>query len=81
MSGLQLDKVNDEANLIDYLKNFVHCYDEKLTMFLKVRAMILALNDAMPSNPKQSFNENSIDVDACLPRIISSSPNNPPLHI
>ena len=62
MSKSELDKVKDGDSLISYLYKFVDCYDEKLTMFLKVRAMILALNDAMPIDSDVSLQENSIDV-------------------
>ena len=63
MSTSELDNVNDGDNLIDYLNNFVDCYDGKLTMFLKVRAMILALNDAMPKESTVPFEKNSIGVN------------------
>lgn len=57
--------IKDVKNIDDlqkYLNQFVDCYDQKLTMFLKVRSMILALHEKIP----ESFKENSITVTNLL---------------
>lgn len=62
---LTLERVKDINDLQKYLNQFVDCYDQKLTMFLKVRSMILALNEKIPSSNK-SFEEKSIHVTTLL---------------
>ena len=62
---ITLENVDNVDRLKEYLNQFVDCYDKKLTMFLKVRSMILALNEKIPDYDKY-FKENSIRVTELL---------------
>ena len=57
----ELKEVDKVDKLKEDLNKFVDCYDKKLTMFLKVRSMILALKEKIidPENPPA---ENTITV-------------------
>lgn len=62
---IKLENVDNVDQLKEYLNQFVDCYDKKLTMFLKVRSMILALKEKInePENPPA---ENTIRVTDLL---------------
>ena len=62
---ITLEEVKTEDKLKEYLNQFVDCYDKKLKMFLKVRSMILALNEKIPDYDKY-FKERSITVTDLL---------------
>ena len=62
---IKLENVDNVDQLKEYLNQFVDCYDKKLKMFLKVRSMILALNEKI-NEPKKSPDVNTIRVTDLL---------------
>lgn len=62
---IKLEEVKTEDKLKEYLNQFVDCYDQKLKMFLKVRSMILALNEKI-IEPENTPGVNTITVTDLL---------------